>query len=338
MSSTMGSDPNALGFQTSGSALPTGYTEPSFSPTEAIGDEENTFWQQYQSNPALQQFVQQNYGYLSWMLQIPELAKILVSAALGQWDQGKVSGAVSGTQWYKTASQTMRDWQTLQSTDPATAAQRLDATKWQIWQDSQQSGIALQPDQVTSLATSANMFGWDTTTLNQIIRNQYATAANTSDQMGESASFTNQAKQLAGQFLVPMSDQTIQDWAIRAVKGQTNVDGLTDYLRQQAGTLYTWAQPALQQGMTMTDYLNPYREAAAKTLAVSPDQIDWLNPKYMGALTAQAQDGTAGIKNMDQFVRTLKTDPQYGYQNTQDAMNQAYGLAKTLETSFGKVA
>lgn len=338
MSNTMGTDPNALGFATSGSPLPTGYTEPNFAPGESLNQEMDTFWQQYQSNPALQQFVQQNYGYLSWMLNIPELSKILVSAALGQWYQGKVSGAVSSTQWFKTASQTMRDWDTLQSTDPATAAQRIEATKWQIWQISQQSGIGLSPDQVTSLASSANMFGWDTTTLNQVVRQQYATATNTSDQMGESATFTDQAKQIAGDYLVPMSDSAINQWAQRAVKGQTNTDGLADYLRQQAAVLYPWMKPALDQGMTAKDYLEPYRQAAAKTLAVAPDSIDWTNPKWMGALTAQASDGTQGIKNLDQFARTLRTDPQYGYSNTQDAMNQAYTTVKTLETSMGKVA
>ena len=331
-----------------------GYTPPTVTPGESVQSQIDAAWAQFQGNPQMQQAIQQEYGDESWALSIPELGKIIVAGALYGWDQGEMDGAIAGTQWYKTASGSMRAWSALQATDPATANQQIENTKWAIWEISQQSGVALQPDQVQNLAVKALMFGWvsaDATsgdvsagnTLNQIIRNQYANptsiGAGGTTQMGEAAQFTDAARQLSGQYLVPMSDQQIQDWTIRAVKGQVNQQGLEDSLRQQAAQLYPWMTAALNQGQTPRDFLSPYTQAAASTLSISPDQIDWTSPKWMSKLLAPAgPDGTSGGPlNVDQFSRAIKADPTFGYQNTKDAMTQSYGLADTILQQFGKV-
>jgi hypothetical protein len=357
--------------------LPSGVTPPdtgTASPTSA--QMEQAAMAYYNANPQIQQAIQQEYGDMAWALQIPEVAKIIITAGIYGWDQGTMDGAISGTAWYKSASQSMRTWQATLSSDPATAQQAINTSMWQINQIETQLGVTLSVQQEQNLASQANMFNWSSDQLTQIIANGYSNQILTTGATGAGSygvneggpngtpgvlpdatptsatgapggavanavggtagSFQDQAQQLFHQYLVKLSPQALQQWTSQAIKGQVNIQGLENSLRQQALQRYPWMSSAISAGMTPQDYLQPYTQDAATTLAKSPDQIDWTDPTFMSHLTNTAADGTVTPKNQSDFITSLKQDPTLGYQNTQAANDVAYSTVQTLQQVLGK--
>src|SRR5579863_6067741 len=99
--------------------LPTGYQPPPLPPNATDAQKQAAAWAYYQANPGLQTYIQQTDGDESWAMAIPELAKIIVAAGIYGMAPGEIDAAVSSTNWYKGASQSMRYWEALKATDPA---------------------------------------------------------------------------------------------------------------------------------------------------------------------------------------------------------------------------
>lgn len=289
----------------------------------------------YNSNSSLQQYVANNYGDDAWMLSNPELLGVISAAAVNGWDQARVDGALEQTNWWKQNGQAIRQWQQLQATDPASAQQQVAQAKNSVLDEANNLGVAMTDDQLTNMATMSQMYQWNSDTLKQAIASQYQSTATPTS--GTAASFADQAQQLVGEYMVPVSKQAIQQWTANAVKGTADQNGFEDYLRGQAANLYPFMDKALEQGMTPKDWFSPYTSVAQSTLGISADQVDWTNPKWTNALTQMNPDGTRTPVNTTDFTRTLMSDPSFGYQNTQNAQDAAYSMANTILTTFGKV-
>ena len=311
-------------------------------PNASLPDQYAAAMQEYNSNPALQQYIANTYGYATWMMNNSELRQILVTAAVDNWDQGRVSGALNQTDWWKTNGQAARDFMMKAGSDPATVKEMLDASSATINVQAAQLGVQLTPDQVQALAMASSTYQWNADQINLNIRKQYDTQPNQGPAIGDAAAMQQVIKQAGASWLQPMDANAVKFWTDAAMsKGQTASQLQADMnsaFSAQAAQRFPWMQSALQMGMTAQDYLAPYTSQAAKTLSISPDSIDWSQPKWMGALLQTDTNGAQAPLNADAFNRKLMQDPQFGYQHTQGAMDQASAVVSTLEKTFGKVA
>ena len=303
--------------------------------------------QQYNSNPAVQQYFASNYPDLAWMTSNPELLQILVSASINGWDQGKIDAALSQTQWWSQNGQAARQFIQLQATDPTTAAQEIASNKALVMTQAQNWGVALNDQQLTQLATNATMFNWNADQIAQNVRSAYTIPTG---QVNTNAGITAQMQQtiqnVAGQYLVNASPDMIKFWTNAAMQNgaadpaTANSElqaSLQNYLAQQASQRFPFMKDAIAQGMTPQQYLDPYTQQAAKTLSTSTDAIDWTDPKYQAALLGNDSMGNPLPLNVDQFNKNLMSNPIFGYSKTAGAIQQAYATANTIEQTFGKV-
>jgi hypothetical protein len=323
-------------------ATGTGFTDNASSAPPTDASAIATAMQVWDSNPALQQYVAQNYGYDAWMLANPELAPILIATAYWGWDQAHVDGALSTTTWWAQNGQAARSWQELTQTDPATAQQQVSQMSNTILAEANSLGVQLSNPAITNLATLASEFNWDSDTIHQMVAQQYASTAPGQGQGtatgGTAAQFGDQAQQLIQQYMVPVSQGTLATWTNNAVLGTADISGFEDYLRNAATAMYPWMKTALAQGMTPQSWFSPYTSQAESILGISSDQVNWTDPKWLNALTASQPDGTTAPVNLTQFANTLRSDPTFGYQYTADAKQQAYTMAQTITDAFGKTA
>lgn len=291
----------------------------------------------YNSNTALQQYVQSEYGDNAWMMANPELQQILVATAYYGWDQAHVDSALNATSWWKANGQQVAEWQQLQATDPGTALRQIGQTAATVRAAANGLGVQLSDTQINSLAAQATEFSWNSDTINQAVGAMYQTTT-TTPTSGTAADFQDQATTLLQQYAVPVSSQTLSDWTNNAVKGTATIAGFEDYLRQQATTLYPFMSKALENGVTPQSFFSPYTSAASSLLGVSEDSINWSDPKWLNAVTQQNPGGEATPVSLTQFQKTLRTDPQYGWSKTADAVSAAYATAGQIAQSFGRVA
>lgn len=87
------------------------------------------------------------------------------------------------------------------------------------------------------------------------------------------------------------------------------------------------------QGYTLDDIFEPYKEIAAQTLELNPNDIKYTDPKFRMALERKP-DGTSLTATEWEYM--LKKDPKYKWANTKKAKQQASSMISILERAFGQ--
>lgn len=87
------------------------------------------------------------------------------------------------------------------------------------------------------------------------------------------------------------------------------------------------------QGYTIDDVFEPYKEIAAKTLELNPNDIKFTDPKFRSALDKKP-DGTS--MTATEWEYTLKKDPKYKWSDTKQAKEKASSMISILERAFGQ--
>jgi len=90
----------------------------------------------------------------------------------------------------------------------------------------------------------------------------------------------------------------------------------------------------IDSGLSLDDIFSNYRRYAANVLELDESQIDFTkDPKWQSAFGTKE----SGQMSLGNWVTKLKSDSQYGYQNTKQANQDANSLALAIAKAFGKV-
>jgi hypothetical protein len=115
--------------------------------------------------------------------------------------------------------------------------------------------------------------------------------------------------------------------------------GTADVQRQQrflAGQTYGHLDGLLEQGLTLQDIASSYQTSAAKLLEVDADSIDMSAADYEVALNF-GEEGKKRVMSKGEWDRLLRTDPKYKWEYTENAKDEARGLAANLVKAFGRI-
>lgn len=274
------------------------------------------------------------YPDLAWMLDIPEVGSILVRAALEGWDSGRLTSAIHATSWWTQRNDAQRAWMELSTTNPGQAEtqQRSLASQMMAW--ASQNGITMTQDEAIYIAGLALTNGNSQAEWQAAIVKRYI------GENGQSAQpVIDQLKAMASQYAVPMSEATIKQWEMQILTGQVNQATFESYLREQAKSLFPGLANAIDRGITVAQYVQPYAQIAVQELGINPNEIDWTNPKWNTAIhQIDPKSGTPVAMSLSDWTRTLRSDPIYGYGESQRGMEQASSLGQALAQMFGVAA
>lgn len=115
-------------------------------------------------------WIQDHYADVAPYMAIPALADIIVKASTQNWTPSQIEGAVAATDWWKNTAKATRDWQTLQSSQPAEAQKQIDNKKADIQAKATSEGLTLDDATLTDLATKYLSQGWDDNVLQGQLR------------------------------------------------------------------------------------------------------------------------------------------------------------------------
>jgi hypothetical protein len=156
------------------------------------------------------------------LLQDPEIGPILREAASRNEDEAWLEARLSNTQWWQQRSETMRQWELLEQTDPQTAAQRREQIAAEMRDIFAQLGFAQPEDVIADLAEQALRMGWTETQITDAVLAlvpDQAPAGTTGYGAGGTLVADMQTIRQAGRnYFLPVSDQTAFEWA-KAVAG-----------------------------------------------------------------------------------------------------------------------
>jgi len=150
---------------------------------------------------------------------------------------------------------------------------------------------------------------------------------------GVSSQVYSSLMDMAKQYGLTMSDQTMQSNVRTALAQGPNwqswVEGQRNVFREQAKMQYPSLGDRLND-YTMEQLLDPYMNDAAELLGLNKADMNVMDPSWQRAL-----QGPNGPLSRDEWIRTLRTDPKYGWDRTVRARQEYSYLADELLSVFG---
>lgn len=133
-------------------------------------------------------------------------------------------------------------------------------------------------------------------------------------------------------YLLKAPDDAIEMYAT----GQTTLENIRQQSRAAAKYMFPALADLIDQGVDVKFIADQYAATAADVLDVAPGSIDMSDPKYRVAL--DVRDGAnSRTMTLGEWQAMLKTDPNYGWQYTKQANQQAMDISTTIARVFGKI-
>lgn len=253
------------------------------------------------------------------------------------WTQAQIEYALEGTDYYKNTPKTERQWDVLRLTDPATANQMASEAADKLKLIAKNLGVELTPELEWTLVGDALRGQWSDSEIRQNFINAVKAGGSVipATGVGNTQGARSQITQLAKQYGVTLGSQAIDQWALGLQDGSVTQDGLQAYLIEQAKSLYPGLAGALDSGITVRQYADPYVQLAVKELGINPNDFDLADPKWGAALQQVDAQGNRTALTLQSWQSRLRSDPIYGYDMTTGARDQAAQFAGQIAQTFG---
>lgn len=288
-----------------------------------------------------QQTMAQNYGWaLSVLRSNPELSKMFDQAVHETWNSNQFVAHLRNTNWYKHHSETNRQNEVLKRADPAEYKRRLEQTRATV-SDSYLSmyGHAPPNSLLNMMSSNALQYGYNDAEIHDLVGKTF----NYSQQMKKGIGGTlgeaeRQIRTAIEDYGLDMGEPWIARQLTQIAQGRSDVTGTANYLQKMAMSKYGAYKDELEQGFTIRDIAEPFKQLMAKTLEMSDKSLSITDPSIQKALTyrAPAKGGKPGVPTsmpLWQFESQLKADPRWnGTQNAQDSIMAA---GKKVLADFG---
>ena len=145
-------------------------------------------------------------------------------------------------------------------------------------------------------------------------------------------------KQMLHDYQVPMSEETLKGIAGEGPVDPSKAAVFESYVKTTAQGLYPTFAPQIKAGIPTAYLLDPYRQVGKQVLG------EEFEPNFMGnTLHAKALNGntdpTTGRPapmSLDQWKDHLKTEPSFGWSNTQDGIQSRQSVLQAIHQSFSQ--
>lgn len=142
---------------------------------------------------------------------------------------------------------------------------------------------------------------------------------------------------MANDYGLPVTFETAARQVDRVVRGEVAPDALQQELRNQAKALYPQLSQQIDNGSTVNDIYAPYQNLAVQVLGVNPATVKLSDPKWSKPLQYVGKDGQIRLATTDEWMKQLKNDPTFGYDQTTSGRREAAVFATEFQQEFGLV-
>jgi hypothetical protein len=265
----------------------------------------------------------------------PELWKMLNSAVEGQWTSARFQAEVKNSSWWKKNSETVRQAQVLQKTDPATYTATMAAAREQAKQMAVKTGAILNDKQVDELARNMVWFGWQEAQIGNYL-GQYVKFQADKTLGGMAGAAAKAIKAEAYRNGVAVTEQSVLNNAQYLVRGLTTMEQIQAHIQQQAMGLYPAFAEQIKAGASVQDLAQPYVQAVAQELGVPPTDVDVFNTKVKSALNRVNAQGQPEPLSLNDFTQQLRNDPAWRKQPS--VADKALNVGRQVLRDMGLVS
>ncbi len=269
------------------------------------------------------------YGWaLAVLRSDKELSALFDRAVQSTYSQARFVAELRNTKWYKTRSESVRQSLVLQKADPAEYNRRVQRAKQAVAdQYYAMTGRAMTDGTAALLGKQAFQFGFNDAEIRDMVGN---TAKSQTLMMkgglgGTLGEAERQIRQAADDYGLDFSDTYIAGRLNDIARQKTDVTAEVNRYRQWAKSAYPALADQLDQGETVKDIAEPYRQMLARTLEVSDKSVGVADKQIKRALTYRPtvgkKVGPPTLMSLSQFEAEVKNDPRWDKtKNAQDSM------------------
>jgi hypothetical protein len=191
-------------------------------------------------------------------------------------------------------------------------------------------GLSYTDDQLVDIATVAVNGDWNDVQVVDRLLNNYDYGRITE---GTITAVADSIKNVYSQYLLDIDDQSAMSMAQKIAMGEQTTEGVVSSVRKLAANQFQWAQPYLDDGLTIVDALAPLRTAVASTLELDPQEIDLNNEKFFDMMFVNDENGQR-LATSSEVRRSARSLPEWG--NTDTARTAASQVASSIGNIFGR--
>jgi hypothetical protein len=198
------------------------------------------------------------------------------------------------------------------------------------------SGLPVDNTKRQELIDNIFLKGWKSTDprIAELVGGTYDVTKVTS---GTAQNLTDQMKGLARNYMIPLDQSTLNSWGQAISKGTSTIEDMTKYLKGQAAGLYPFMSGVIDS-VTPETYFSPLKSLIQTNLEVNPAAIDFNDPsgKWMNlAYYKDPKTGANVARSNSEAIKEMRTNPIYGYDTTQGAIDSAYALGSQIRALTG---
>jgi hypothetical protein len=293
----------------------------------------------------LDEFAQTYTAYADWTTQNvvdhfgSDFVQVLKDAVANNYTVDEIQAKIKGTSYYGNVSQKQYEFD---GSGAPKQKELIESTRRSIASDYADAGLS--ESDLTELARTSARSGLTGVGLKQAVY-QYSlrktsmatdfanpvTAKNALQ--GADADAIRQSAKAYG-YLV--SDAELQAALTGGMYNGVTVskDSIVQKAQRVAKGQYQQLSDQIDSGASLDDIFANYKNYAARTLEIDPGTIDFINdPKWQAAFGTKE----TGQMSLSDWVTKLKSDKRFGYQNTQQANQDATSIGLAIAKAFGKV-
>lgn len=269
-----------------------------------------------------------------------------VDDALGKLARGDISedrfdAMIRSSEWWKNTNDFIRQWDLKERTPGSTAGKEV-ADRVQEMQDYALSefGVSLSPESLRAWARQSLRERSSTLTWQNGVGGiiEKGTTPGAVDQL-RTGNVGEKLRRINAQYGYDVSSDYFNKSVANIANGTLTEEMYENEVKTQAKTLYGQdVGQLLDQGYTLEDIASPYLQVAANTLEMPVDSMVLSDPKFKAALDFTDEKGQRRRMSLSEWQRKLRSDPQYGWDKTEQARQSADRAASTILRAFGKVS
>lgn len=266
------------------------------------------------------------YGYLGWFVDHPEVGPVLVQGAKEGWGPERLQGALGRTRWWKTNSESARQWEALLASDIATAKRRINETGLSIRTEARKLGVPIGQNRLFQITVTALKQGWNEAEINLALASEMRWNPKKSE-TGEVGRMMQGIRELAHDYMVPVTRKQEWQWVRRIVSGMGSPEAAQAQFQKLAKARFPHLAEEIDAGITPAQYFQPYQNALAQVMETSPAEIDLMSSRWRPITSTKDRD-TNKIRPMtiSEAESYARSKPEWlDTQNAWESGTQAVG-------------
>lgn len=274
------------------------------------------------------------YGYAAAFFDSdPELKALINQAVSGQWTPDRFKAALTASNWYRSKTDAVKQWQELSGRDPAEAANRVRTKQADLAAKASQMGLNISSGRLNQLARDSLSMGWSDQMLSNALASEFHYVPGKTS--GGAATDETTIRATAGDYGVTLSDGQVGDLVGGLLSGKYTNDHVNDLARDMARSKYPGMKGYLDQGFTVRQVASPYVQSYSQILEKDASSVDLNDPLMQRALqgTPDPKTGVAAMQGVYQFEQSLRQDPRW--LQTNNAHQSMETTALQIARDFG---